>query len=161
MFRVLSKTLNMSFCLHFFPQIRQTKRTFRAHTTTTNTHKMIPSRTSHSSSIGPGVVPRGADPAYDEEVKREYDLRKNIPHLGKGSKGRPFSIDPSVGVMTRTQYVLFFLFFSSLDDLLLFFDATLVKAVRLAVCYTLCARGEKGERDFSRSLLTSVRSKDE
>ena len=142
--------------------MRQTlKRTFRAHKTTTNTHKMIPSRTSHSSSIGPGVVPRGADPAYDEEVKREYDLRKNIPHLGKGSKGRPFSIDPSVGVMTRTQYVLFFLFFPSLDDLLLFFDATLVKAVRLAVCYTLCARGEKGERDFSRSLLTSVRSKDE
>lgn len=83
---------------------------------------MIPSRTSHSSSIGPGVVPRGADPAYDEEVKREYDLRKNRPHLGKGSKGRPFSIDPNVGVMTRTQCVLFFLFFPSLDDLLLFFD---------------------------------------
>ena len=146
----------------FFPS-NATDKTYvsRAHTTTTNTHKMIPSRTSHSSSIGPGVVPRGADPAYDEEVKREYDLRKNIPHLGKGSKGRPFSIDPNVGVMTRTQCVLFFLFFSSLDDLLLFFDATSVKAVRLAVCYALCARGEKGERDFSRSLLTSVRSKDE
>ena len=90
---------------------------------------MIPSRTSHSSSIGPGVVPRGADPLYDEEVKREYDLRKNVPHLGKGSKGRPFSIDPNVGVMTRTQYVLLFLFFSSFDHPLLFFDATLVKAV--------------------------------
>ena len=116
---------------------------------------MIPSRTSHSSSIGPGVVPRGADPAYDEEVKREYDLRKNVPHLGKGSKGRPFSIDPNVGVMTRTQCVLFFLFFPSLDDLLLFFDATLVNAVRLAVCFTLCARDEF-KREISRDLFSRV-----
>jgi hypothetical protein len=67
---------------------------------------MLPSRTSHSASIGPGVVPRGVDPQYDAEVAREYELRKNVPHNAKGSFGRPFAIDPRAsGPMTRTQCV--------------------------------------------------------
>ena len=70
---------------------------------------MLPSRTSHSASIGPGVVPRGVDPHYDAEVAREYESRKNVPHNAKGSFGRPFAIDPRAsGPMTRTQCVVLF-----------------------------------------------------
>jgi len=70
---------------------------------------MLPSRTSHSASIGPGVVPRGVDPHYDAEVAREYESRKNVPHNAKGSFGRPFAIDPRTsGPMTRTQCVVLF-----------------------------------------------------
>ena len=70
---------------------------------------MLPSRTSHSASIGPGVVPRGVDPQYDAEVAREYESRKNVPHNAKGSFGRPFAIDPRTsGPMTRTQCVVLF-----------------------------------------------------
>ena len=109
---------------------------------------MIPSRTSHSSSIGPGVVPRGADPLYDEEVKREYDLRKNVPHVGKGLKGRPFSIAPNGGAMTRTQCV----FYSSLS---LVSNASCALLRRDLIkngsfgrlLYFILARDEKGERE--------------
>jgi len=64
---------------------------------------MIPRRVDHNPIIGPGVVPRGLDPAYDAQYHANEDGRlgaTSATHAPQGGRGRAFTIDGS----TREKY---------------------------------------------------------
>jgi len=67
---------------------------------------MIPRRVDHNPIIGPGVVPRGLDPAYDAQYDEEYRASGPATTTHVATNGRAFTLDGKArekAPMTRTQ----------------------------------------------------------
>ena len=67
---------------------------------------MIPRRVEHNPIIGPGVVPRGLDPAYDAQYDEEHRASGPATTTHVATNGRAFTLDGKArekAPMTRTQ----------------------------------------------------------